>query len=692
MRASVEASEAEIKSLIDQVDANGDGELQLDEFETFWKLFKASCEEAAEYKQRMANGTAEQAESAAKMKRATYRQGGMLYQPRVPTRSSTEKRSEPPQAFFPLPAPSLRKSLTEGGASRSFGASGVSGAVFFRMRHFDTIIGVGGSLESSNVAAVQKVADALSQCLPDVIQQVLASDPASLMVHHDAAGGTSFVELRLLTGTAVSFSLQLFEADARTITSVQPHIDHVSVSLLGGEIAHKLLEVLPNGVGKPVFRYHRADVGASGGAIGSPVSYEGYIKVVDRFVEAPPRYAVIRRGALHTMKAEKRPAVLLAVKTAMPPVAAPATGVACAAATAGATAAAATAGATAAGDDAAARVATSYYWSDTVDWSTQPASCAGPPKNPPLASSVTESEHFVRTLTELWREQRASRAVSGASLPSLFRGVLADALKHRCLALSARLKERRVPELWPSDSTWVRGIGNAAALMIAAGGSLDATKPTQSIYNNEALVIRRYSLYEDQYVQMRLHLFPNAAETYVHNHRTNFISTALAGSYVHQTWQIRNGQGASSSSASASPDGGAVVTGTDWHYERTRDSTGALTERQRVSGSLHMADTFRHDPQHAYFLQNQLFHSVQVEKEASMLSLFVKDNQQNGGTKVLEPRDGDGPASLAALPEVINSYEINLEGAAKQQAIRDIETQLKISGDLMMSSNHLDDF
>jgi len=68
--SSAEASEAEIRSLIDQVDANGDGELQLDEFQTFWKLFKASCEEAAEYKQRMADGTAEQADSAAKMKRA----------------------------------------------------------------------------------------------------------------------------------------------------------------------------------------------------------------------------------------------------------------------------------------------------------------------------------------------------------------------------------------------------------------------------------------------------------------------------------------------------------------------------------------------------------------------------------------------------------------------------------------------
>jgi hypothetical protein len=41
---SAEASEAGIQSLIDHVDGNGDGELQLDEFETFWKLFQANCE------------------------------------------------------------------------------------------------------------------------------------------------------------------------------------------------------------------------------------------------------------------------------------------------------------------------------------------------------------------------------------------------------------------------------------------------------------------------------------------------------------------------------------------------------------------------------------------------------------------------------------------------------------------------
>ena len=50
---SSEASEAEIQSLIDQVDVNGDGELQLDEFETFWKLFQASVEEASGPKQEL---------------------------------------------------------------------------------------------------------------------------------------------------------------------------------------------------------------------------------------------------------------------------------------------------------------------------------------------------------------------------------------------------------------------------------------------------------------------------------------------------------------------------------------------------------------------------------------------------------------------------------------------------------------
>ena len=55
---SSEVLEAEIQSLIDQVDVSGDGELQLDEFETFWDLFKASFEESAAPKQTTARSRA----------------------------------------------------------------------------------------------------------------------------------------------------------------------------------------------------------------------------------------------------------------------------------------------------------------------------------------------------------------------------------------------------------------------------------------------------------------------------------------------------------------------------------------------------------------------------------------------------------------------------------------------------------
>jgi hypothetical protein len=114
-----------------------------------------------------------------------------------------------------------------------------------------------------------------------------------------------------------------------------------------------------------------------------------------------------------------------------------------------------------------------------------------------------------------------------------------------------------------------------------------------------------------------------------------------------------------------------------------------LSERQRVSGALQMADTFRHDPQHAYFLQNQTFHSAIVDKEAPMLSLFVKYNFLNGGTKVLEPRDD---AFGLGLAPVTASRDVDLEGGVKKQALRDIEALLKVSGESLMRATNPDEY
>merc|ERR1712216_42612 len=37
-------------------------------------------------------------------------------------------------------------------------------------------------------------------------------------------------------------------------------------------------------------------------------------------------------------------------------------------------------------------------------------------------------------------------------------------------------------------------------------------------------------------LEVRLHLFINPAETYIHNHRSSFASYCIGGDYIHRTW------------------------------------------------------------------------------------------------------------------------------------------------------------
>jgi hypothetical protein len=76
-----EVSEAEIQSLIDQVDVNGDGELQLDEFKTFWDLFKASFEESAFPKQTTARSRAASLQTDGPQTRELTRERNRLQNP-----------------------------------------------------------------------------------------------------------------------------------------------------------------------------------------------------------------------------------------------------------------------------------------------------------------------------------------------------------------------------------------------------------------------------------------------------------------------------------------------------------------------------------------------------------------------------------------------------------------------------------
>jgi hypothetical protein len=92
---SSEVLEAEIQSLIDQVDVSGDGELQLDEFETFWDLFKASFEESAAPKQTTARSRAASLQTDGTPTRELTRECNRLLNPALdPEAAAVEAQAE----------------------------------------------------------------------------------------------------------------------------------------------------------------------------------------------------------------------------------------------------------------------------------------------------------------------------------------------------------------------------------------------------------------------------------------------------------------------------------------------------------------------------------------------------------------------------------------------------------------------
>lgn len=48
--------------------------------------------------------------------------------------------------------------------------------------------------------------------------------------------------------------------------------------------------------------------------------------------------------------------------------------------------------------------------------------------------------------------------------------------------------------------------------------------------------MKRFVLYKNEYLQIRIHKIPNPEETFIHNHSTSFFSYCFNGSYFHRIW------------------------------------------------------------------------------------------------------------------------------------------------------------
>jgi len=198
------------------------------------------------------------------------------------------------------------------------------------------------------------------------------------------------------------------------------------------------------------------------------------------------------------------------------------------------------------------------------------------------------------------------------------------------------------------------GIGHALALQVAMGGSLSERYTVERILSGKDVLYWRVVLFDSPHYQARLHLFPNAAETYIHNHRSNFLSMSMHGMYIHTTWQVdQKGDGS--------------------YFESLRDEEGNISQKERKKGTLIASDQFYHTANHVYFLESQRCHKVQVPAggNATVLTLFVRDKTlANPTTKVLELEN-------APEEEVDFFQDLEMTGADKTLVQRKMEDMLR---------------
>jgi hypothetical protein len=285
--------------------------------------------------------------------------------------------------------------------------------------------------------------------------------------------------------------------------------------------------------------------------------------------------------------------------------------------------------------------------------------------------------------------RRAAMVALLASPPPLVSvgHLFADALAHRLRTMEGDLAQRQRHAMRPDDVQHAEAVAIALALMVAQGVPLQrgrlpsSTRPTrlEAIYNDSVLVMHRYWLWDGRHSAARLHLFPDASETYIHNHRSNFVSTNLGGAYEHATWRIDE----------SAPG----------RYEIcTRHRDGGLSEPQERPGSVTCDSKFWHPANHSYFLSSSRLHTVAVPKASSAqgtsptLTLFYKDNTASDGTYMVRALSSPGDADAAAPvpPRVTTSSEVPVLDdkeadrvyAAMEACLRASAAALRLAGPL----------
>jgi len=135
-------------------------------------------------------------------------------------------------------------------------------------------------------------------------------------------------------------------------------------------------------------------------------------------------------------------------------------------------------------------------------------------------------------------------------------------------------------------------------------------------------IMTRVHLFDGTGIEVRLHMFMDPTETYIHNHRSNFFSYCLSGSYWHKIW-------GSDESSQGEGERYFVV-------NRTRDPL--FEQPFEKPGSLSVIAAHTHQERGSYYIRSVTPHTVQPQMEGDratpVLTIYIKDKAAGPDTLV----------------------------------------------------------
>jgi hypothetical protein len=217
------------------------------------------------------------------------------------------------------------------------------------------------------------------------------------------------------------------------------------------------------------------------------------------------------------------------------------------------------------------------------------------------------------------------------------------------------IQEREPKRISADDVSRGECVGELLVKMIASGLHLyDIAKESATGSSSVDMVVNtlrdgttsmlmyRCTIFDGKNMFLRLHLFPNASESYIHTHSGNIVTVCLNGAYTHNIWHV-------------------VPSTTDIVHVCKRGVDGVQSVEDSISGRLCKKMQFAHAAPHAYFIDRQTYHTVDVRPEdlregRKTLTAFCRDKVELSTTSILRDSSVDD-----ASDTIVKSTDFRLD-------------------------------